>query len=81
MKTIKPYKKEKEGKLQRLPVKHVNGYHVHNEDQDFITLNPKTKVIIHHGTFDEIPLEMVKKARMVTNPFIKAMRENAEKND
>lgn len=75
----KLYKKEKEGHLQRLPVNHVDQYHVHNEEQDLINQpQPKTHVIIHGSSLEQVPLEMVKKARMVTNPFISKMREYAE---
>lgn len=77
---IKPYKKEKEGHLQRLPVKHVNQYNVHIEEQ-LITPRQKTNAIIHHGALDEVPLDPgcgVKRAFSPTNPFIKKMMENAE---
>lgn len=77
MTELKPYKKEKEGKLQRLPVKHVNQYNIHNEEE-LITIKPKTHVIIHGSRLEEVPLKMVKKATMDTNPFIAKMRENAK---
>lgn len=92
MTELKPYHKDKEGKLQRLPVEH-KPIQVHNEEE-LLTPKPKTRVIIHHGKLDQVPLQMVKSAQMGTNPFIALMRraakateerdkmrENAAKND
>lgn len=84
MEIIKPYKKEKEGKLQRLPVTYLNSYHIDTKEQHLIDIKPKTKVYVrgsepHVESLD--PNCGVKRARMVTNPFIAKMRENAAKND
>lgn len=42
---------------------------------------PRTNVIVHHSALEEVPLDTrcgVKTARMVENPFIRAMREKWE---
>lgn len=108
MTELKPYRKDKEGKLQRLPVEHIQydndsaqnlavwGRATEKTNEHMLHLETHHDTMLR-GTFvythgSEIKREKldptcgVKRARMVTNPFLAAMRkkyeeENAAKND